>query len=114
MRVSVVPVVSCPVFFISIFSDVLVVIAAEVESLSDSIERFDGERDGFAAADAEAGDSAAAAGAFERVQQGDEDPGTAAADRVAERDGSAVDVDFLGRNAELAFGDHRARRRRPR
>ena len=72
-----------------------------------SVARLDSEGDGFAAADAEAGDAAAAAGALERVQKRDEHAGPAAADRMPERHGPAVDVDSFGRDAELAFGDHR-------
>src|SRR5262249_44746532 len=72
-----------------------------------SVEQFDGESDGFAASDAETRDSAPAACALERVQECDEYPGSAASDRMPEGNGSAVDIDFVGRNAELAFGDHR-------
>ena len=44
---------------------------------------------------------------LERIEQGDEDSRSAAADRMTKGDGPAVDVDLLGRNAELALGDHR-------
>ncbi len=49
--------------------------------IGDSVACFDGDRDGFAAADAQAGDAAAAAGAAERIEEGDEDARSATTDR---------------------------------
>ena len=63
----------------------------------------DGEQDGvaLAAAAAQRGGAEAAAAALELVQQGEGDPGAGHADRVAEGDGAAVDVDDVVGDAEV-------------
>ena len=50
--------------------------------------QLDGQGDAFAAADAQGGDAAPAAGPFQTVQQRDQHPRPAATDRVAQRDGA--------------------------
>src|SRR6185503_14685144 len=61
-----------------------------------------GERGGFAAADAEAGDAAFQVARFERVQKRDDDARARSADRMAERAGAAMDVDLVRRQVEVA------------
>src|SRR3546814_13127123 len=60
----------------------------------------------FAAADAEAGDTALAAGAFEGGDEVGHDAGAARADRVAHGGGAAVDVDLVVRDAEVLQREH--------
>src|SRR4051794_14268942 len=69
-------------------------------------DRFHGEGDRLAAADAEAGDPATAADLLEPVEQGDQHPRPAGADRVPQGDGAAEDVDLPGGDLELALGGH--------
>src|SRR5689334_21597669 len=75
-----------------------------------SEEPLDCDGDALAAADAERRDAPAAAGPPQPIEQGDDDPRPAAADRVAQGDGSAVDVDLLGVEAGLLL-DREADRR---
>ena len=55
---------------------------------------FDGERDAVAAAEAERRDAALQVAPLQRVEQRRQHARAARADRVAERDGAAVDVDL--------------------
>jgi hypothetical protein len=55
---------------------------------------LDDHGDAVAAAEAEGGDAALAAGAVELVDEGGEDAGAAAADGVAQGDAAAADVEF--------------------
>src|SRR5829696_3929212 len=54
-------------------------------------------------ADGRHADASAAAAQF--LDQAEDDPGTAGADRVAERDRAAIDIDATGVNAETLAGD---------
>src|SRR5712691_7896621 len=60
----------------------------------------------LASADAQARDAALASGLLERADQGDEDTRARGADRVAERTGTAVNVDPLVRQAVLSHRRH--------
>src|SRR5450631_4551004 len=59
---------------------------------------LDGDGRGFAAADAERGDATFQVVRRERMQQRHDQPCAGGADRVAERAGAAIDVQFLARN----------------
>ena len=67
-------------------------------------DRLDAHGHAHAAADAERGEALLGAGTLHLVQQGGEDPRAGRADRVADGDGAAVDVD-LGR-VETQFAGH--------
>src|SRR5581483_2413705 len=69
-------------------------------------------RNALTAADAEGGEAEMGIAALHLVQEGDEDTGAAGADRVAEGDGAAVDVDLLGVEAKLTHHGHALRRER--
>jgi len=58
-----------------------------------SLYAFDGEGDALADADAHGGESAAATGFLQLVDGGEDKPRAAHAERVTERDGSAVGID---------------------
>src|SRR5215510_8147251 len=62
---------------------------------------LDAERDAHAAADAERGQALVRIALLHLVQQRDEHTGARGADRVAEGDGAAVDVDLAGVPAEV-------------
>src|SRR6266478_5717754 len=62
---------------------------------------LDAEGDAHAAADAQGGEPLAGAAPLHLVEQGHQDAGARRADRVAERDGAAIDVDLRGVPAEL-------------
>ena len=79
--------------------------------LPGSAEALDDRDVGLAAALAHRLQAVAAAGALELVEQRRHEPGAGRADRVAERDATAVDVDLLQR-ARRAPATRRARRRR--
>src|SRR5205085_3201732 len=67
---------------------------------------FDGDRGGFAAADAERGDAAPEVVGFHGVQERYDQPRAGGADGMAERAGAAVDVEFVAGNAEVALRRH--------
>src|ERR1700761_6872424 len=56
---------------------------------------LDGDRGGFTAADAECRDTALQVLRFHRMQQGHDQSRAGGADRMAERTGAAVDVEFF-------------------
>ena len=62
---------------------------------------LDAEGDAHAAADAERGEALLGVALLHLVEQGGQDAGAAGADRVADGDGAAVDVDLVGVPAEL-------------
>src|SRR5689334_19903565 len=70
-------------------------------------ETFDGEGYGVAAAEAEGGDAALEVAALQFVEQRHEDARAARADRMAERDRSAVHVDLFWVEFELACDGNR-------
>ena len=53
------------------------------------VDQFNGEGDGLATADAEAGNPATAAGPSQGIQERDQDPSSTRSDRVPERHGTA-------------------------
>src|SRR5712692_380234 len=63
---------------------------------------LDGEGHGVSAAEAERGDAALQIAALQFVEQCDKDSCAACADRMAESDGAAIDVNFFGIELELA------------
>src|SRR5690606_24539497 len=67
---------------------------------------FDGDGGRFAAADAQGGDTAAAAPGAQRVYERDDDSRTGRADRVAQRTRAAVDVHFRVLEAEILHRGH--------
>ena len=67
-----------------------------------------------APADAERGQAAAGVAAVHLVEQGDEDARARAADRVAERDRAAVDVQPIARDRQIREHREHLRRRTPR
>ena len=73
------------------------------------LDALEGGCDGAAAAEAQRGETVAALAATELVQQRRHDPGAARADRMAERDRAAVDVDLRPVEAELAAVGERLR-----
>src|SRR6476619_7515095 len=75
-------------------------------------EQLDGKCRGLAAADAQRGDAASATAGLERMQQRHEQARAARADRMAERDRAAVDVELLVRYAEVVHRRHRDARER--
>src|SRR5690606_26107083 len=79
-------------------------IDAAERTASDQLDR---QRRAFAPADAQAGDAALETLLLERVEQRDEDPSAARANRVAERGRAAVDVDLVVRDADVAHREHR-------
>ena len=62
---------------------------------------FDAHRDRIPAAEAQCRDAFLAAGAFELVDEGDEDAGTRSTDWVSECDAAATEVEFVFGNAQL-------------
>src|SRR5688500_4042604 len=62
---------------------------------------LDAEGDAHAAADAERGEALLRVAALHLVEQGGQHPRAAGADRVADGDRAAVDVDLVGGPAEL-------------
>src|SRR5690606_23737605 len=76
------------------------------------LEPLDDGDVGLAAALAHGLQAVAAAGAFELVEQRGHEAGTGGAERVAERDGPAVDVDLLVRDADLLHPREHDRRER--
>ena len=70
------------------------------------------DRDTLADADAHRGKTVAAAGAAQGVHQRGEDAGTAGAERVAQRDSTAVDVHLGGIELQLAHARDGLRRKR--
>src|SRR5215207_3228991 len=62
---------------------------------------LDAHGDAHAAADAEGGEAALRIALLHFVEEGDEDPCPGGADRMAERDRAAIDVDDLGVPAEV-------------
>ena len=66
-----------------------------------SADRLDGHGNSLAAADAQGGDAALAAGVLQSGQERDQQPRAAAADRVAQRNGPAVDVGLRRRQAQF-------------
>src|SRR5690349_118276 len=71
-----------------------------------SVDQLDRHRGRFAAADAEGGEAALAAGGLERRDERAQDSGAAGADRVAQSGGAAVDVELFVRDVEVAHRDH--------
>src|SRR6266852_4729725 len=67
-----------------------------------SRNRFERKRDALPAADAEGDHAALQAVAAHRVDEAGREHGARGADRVAMRDGAALDIDDVGREAELA------------
>src|SRR5438094_3717377 len=65
-------------------------------------EALDGKGYSVAAAEAEGGDAALEVAALQFVEQRDEDARAARADRMAERDGAAIHINFFGIESELA------------
>src|ERR1700674_709805 len=70
------------------------------------MEAFDGNRGGFAAADAEAGYAARKALALERGQERHDQARAGRADRMTERAGAAVNIDARVVEAKVAHGGH--------
>src|SRR5271157_716625 len=64
-------------------------------------DRLDGHGNPLTAADTKRGDATLAAGPLQPGQKSDQDPRAGTADRVPERDGTAVDVGLLGRQAQF-------------
>lgn len=75
--------------------------SAEVRS-----KRLNRECDRLATTDTQAGDSTAATGALQGVEQSHQNPRSTRANRVAERDGSAVDIQLLRGNGQFALRHH--------
>src|SRR5438034_8662877 len=71
--------------------------------VSDALHR---DRGGFAAADAERGDTAFEILRFQRVQQRHDQPRAGGADGMAQRAGAAIDVELFTRNTEIALRRH--------
>src|SRR5216684_4086587 len=67
-----------------------------------SRNRFERKRDALPAADAEGDHAALQAVAAHRVDEAGREHGARGADRVTMRDGAALDIDDVGREAELA------------
>src|SRR5206468_12861798 len=72
-----------------------------------SSRAFDSEGDAVPAAQAERRDTAFQVAALQRIDQRGEHAAAARSDRVAERDGAAVDVDAVAIDAELVEHRHR-------
>src|SRR5258707_1172153 len=75
-------------------------------------ERLDGKRDALSTADAQSNDAALQPVAPHRVNEPGRENGAGRADRMAVRDGAALDIDDLLRQAEFAChhdGDGRER-----
>ena len=75
------------------------------------IHPFDNRGDALADADAHGGEAVAAAAFFHFVNKRRHDPGAAAAQRVAEGDGAAVDVELIEIDAQLARAREHLRRK---
>src|SRR5437868_4339815 len=69
-------------------------------------DAFDGNGGGFAAADAQRRDAAFQIVRFQRVQQRHDQPRAGGADRMAERAGAAIDIEFFTGDAEVALRSH--------
>src|SRR5215472_15738913 len=74
-------------------------------------DAFDGDRRGFAAADAERRDPALCILRFKRMQQGHDQSRTGGPDGVTERAGAAIDVQPVAGNPEVALCRHRDHRK---
>lgn len=68
-----------------------------------SLEQFYRNRGAFPAANAQRGDAAFQAALFEGMDEGDEYPRTRGTDGVTEGAGAAVDVDFVGVQAQFLY-----------
>src|SRR5579859_4324312 len=64
---------------------------------------FDSERDAHAAADAQGSETLLGVTLLHFVQQGDQNAGARGADRMADGDGPAIDVDLRGIPADFAI-----------
>ena len=73
---------------------------------ADSSDEFDGNRRGFAAADAQAGDAPLLTVRLQGVDQGGQNTCARGADRMTECAGAAVDVDRGRIESEITGGGH--------
>src|SRR5258706_8140910 len=80
--------------------------------LRQTLQRFEHPGRALAAADAHRDDREATAAPAQLVQRGRRQLRTGATERMAERDRTAVDVDAIVGDAELALAVHRLRRER--
>src|SRR5574343_1000287 len=72
-----------------------IISCSEVRIIMGSLQHFNAEGGGFAAADAQAGYAALEAVLLERAKQGNDDAGAGSTDWVAQGAGAAVDVDLV-------------------
>ena len=69
-------------------------------------DALDRDRGGFAAADAQRRDTAFQIPCFKRMQQRHDQPRAGGADGMAERAGTAVDMEFVPGDAEIILCSH--------